>query len=122
MISSTSIREQDGILVAFVSKRLTDGSLERYEIEIPKYEAFFVGTGDLFSSTFLVWLTKSEFNIKCSMERTIATLQSVLKNTIKYAEGKEGGLSSAANIELRLVQSKRQLESPVVEIEARRIE
>ena len=122
MISSTSIKEQDGVLVGFVSKRSKDGSQERYEIEMPKYDAFFVGTGDLFSSIFLGWLTKSEFNIKRSMECTIATLQSVLKNTIKYAEGREGGLSLTANTELRLVQSKRHLESPVVEIEARKIE
>lgn len=122
VISSTSIREQDGVLVGFVSKRLPDGRLERYEIEMPKYEAFFVGTGDLFSSIFLVWLTKTEFNIKRSMESTIATLQAVLKETIKYAQGKQGGLSSPANTELRLVQSKRHLESPLVEIEASRID
>lgn len=122
VISSTSIKEQNGVLVGFVSKRLKDGSCERYEIEMPKYDGFFVGTGDLFSSIFLAWLTRSGFNIKRSMESTIATVQSVLKNTIKHAEGREGGLGTPANTELRLVQSKRHLESPTVEIEANKID
>ena len=122
MISSTSIREQDGVLVGFVSKRLKDGGRERYEIEMPKYDAFFVGTGDLFSSIFLSWLAKTDFNIKRSMENTIATLQSVLKTTFEYAQGREGGLGKVANTELRLVQSRRHLENPKVEIEASRID
>lgn len=55
------------------------------------------------------------------MENAISTLQSVLKTTIKYAEKREGGLNSTANIELKLVQSKKYLENPIVEIECKLI-
>lgn len=125
VISSTNLGENGDVLIGFVSKRLTDHkgntSFERYEIEIPRYDAFFVGTGDLFSSIFLAWLTKTNFNIKQSMENAISTLQNVLKNTMKYALSKDGGLSSTANIELRLVQNKQHLEHPKVEIFANQI-
>lgn len=124
VISSTELNRKN-ILVGFVSKRSTDAqghtSDERYEIEIPKYDAFFVGTGDLFSSLFLVWITKTNFDIKRSMENAICSLQNVLKNTIQYAQTKENGLNSTANIELRLVQNKQHLESPKVEILAKKI-
>lgn len=121
VISSAILDEKDK-LIGFVSKRLNDNTYEKYEIKIPKYDLFFVGTGDLFSSIYLAWLTKTNFNVKQSMENAIATLQNVLKNTIKYAEMKEGGLNSTANIELRIVQNKQHLECPIVEIFATKIE
>ena len=123
VISSTSISEQTNILIGFVSKlNKEENSYERYEIKMPKYDAFFVGTGDLFSSIFLSWLTKSNFEIKQSMEKAIATLQSVLKNTMKYAKTKEGGPTLPENIELRLVQNKKHLENPTVEIFATKLD
>lgn len=125
VISSTNTIKKGDVLIGFVSKRIKkdDKSIvfERYEIEMPQYNAHFVGTGDLFSSIFLVWLTKTKFDVKQSMENAIATLQNVLKNTVEYAEKRAGGLNSTANIELRLVQNKKHLESPVVELKCRTI-
>lgn len=56
-------------------------------IEIPKLSSSFTGSGDLFASLFLAWMYKTNNNIKESMEKATATMQSVLKRTIKHAEG-----------------------------------
>ena len=36
------------------------------------------GTGDLFTALCTAWLTKTEGDLKVSLERTIATMQAVL--------------------------------------------
>lgn len=57
-------------------------------IEIPKMSASFTGAGDLFTAAFLAWTYKLDNNIKLALEKTVATLQNVLKRTEEYAAGK----------------------------------
>lgn len=57
-------------------------------MEIEKLPASFTGTGDLFASLFLAWMYKSENNLKESLEKTIASLQAVLKRTYNQLKGK----------------------------------
>lgn len=47
----------------------------------------FTGTGDLFAALFLAWMHKSNNDLKDSLEKTIATLQAVLKRTLQYSNG-----------------------------------
>lgn len=56
-------------------------------MEIPKLPISFTGTGDLFASLFLSWMHRSNNNVKDSLEKTIASLQAVLKRTVEYLEG-----------------------------------
>ncbi|KAF9809162.1 hypothetical protein SFRURICE_009849 [Spodoptera frugiperda] len=60
----------------------------QYEISIPKVDAAFTGTGDLFASLFLAWWHKTNNNLKLTLENTISTLQIIVKDTYQKARGK----------------------------------
>ena len=47
----------------------------------------FTGTGDLFAALFLAWMTKTDGQLKSSVEKTVATLQAVIKRTYEYSQG-----------------------------------
>jgi len=52
------------------------------ELDIPKIDQFFIGTGDLFTALLLIWMNLTN-DLKQSMEKTVATIQAVLHRTIK---------------------------------------
>lgn len=56
-------------------------------MEIPKLPITFTGTGDLFTSMFLSWMYKTNGKLKESLEKTIASLQAVIKRTVDSLEG-----------------------------------
>ncbi|XP_026327143.1 pyridoxal kinase [Hyposmocoma kahamanoa] len=90
-----------------------------YQIQIPKMDATYTGTGDLFAALFLAWSHKTNNDIKLTLEKTIATLQGIVKDTYQKARAlqPEGEIPKAL-IELRLIQNKTIIENPVVEIKA----
>jgi pyridoxine kinase len=77
-------------------------------IEMPKIEGHFVGTGDLFSALLLAW---SHLDLQTSCERTVGTMQAVLLRTLQYSKASSKP-HSPETMELRLVQSKRDIETP----------
>lgn len=112
------------------SKRHRHGEVERYVIRYPKLPLDFVGTGDLFTATVVAWLAHHGMDIKVALEKTVATMQAVLKRTFEhYQERKDGGggggvpqgLPEVALRELKLIQSKRDIEDPAVTILAERL-
>jgi len=88
----------------------------RVKVLIPKFPAAFVGTGDLFTALSTAWLTRTEGDLKLSLEKTIDTMQVVLGRTLAHA--KEAALAAGlaaptpAMMELKLIQSKREIEAP----------
>lgn len=56
---------------------------EYVEINIPLIGESFTGTGDLFAALLLIWMSLTNDNLKLSMEKTVATVQAVLKRTLK---------------------------------------
>ncbi|KRT78517.1 hypothetical protein AMK59_6771 [Oryctes borbonicus] len=113
VLSSTDLGDS-GHLLALASSRAGDGV--KLTIDIPKLGASFTGSGDLFTSLLLAWSYKSNNNIKSAMEKTIATMQKVLQRTEQYAKAK--GVCPK-NLELQLIQSKRDIEEPYVAIRAK---
>ncbi|RZC37607.1 pyridoxal kinase [Asbolus verrucosus] len=83
-------------------------------IKIPKLPAVFTGTGDLFTSLLLAWMHKTDNQLKESLEKTVSTLQAVLKRTLQHA----GGEKSARTMELKLIQSKTDIEKPTIVVSA----
>ena len=57
-----------------------------YRITIPCIRDTFTGTGDLFAALFLAWTSKTDNNVKVSLEKTQASLQAVLKRTMEHAK------------------------------------
>ena len=63
IISSTEIGDQ-GILTLLASSKTMDGRLERVRLSMPKIDAIFTGTGDLFSCMLLAWMAKFPDSLK----------------------------------------------------------
>lgn len=113
---------------------ILEGTDKKITMEIPKLPITFTGTGDLFSSMFLSWMYKTNGKLKESLEKTIASLQAVIKRTANSLEGKfkifklqkmliretfiSGRESTCRNVELKLIQSKCDIENPDVQIHA----
>jgi len=108
--------------VCLASQRLPDGTFETARIVFPTLPVHFVGTGDLFTALTTAWLQHDDFNIVSALEKTIATMQTVLKRTLSYAMSKSGGSDpSPGQLELKLIQSREDILNPNVEIKATRI-
>jgi pyridoxine kinase len=111
VLSSSDLSGNQSELIALASSRF-NGKRELVELIIFKFDAFFVGTGDLFASLFLAWFTRSGHDLKTSCEKTVSTLQLILKRTFDYASKQTGGTKMSANIELRLIQSLNDIQNP----------
>jgi len=120
ILSSTELGS-DKFLLGLAS-HVTDGVKTVVRVEIPKFPAAFVGTGDLFTALCTAWLTITGGNIKLSLERTISTMQSVLTRTLDHARraAEREGLDTPtpAMMELKLIQSKAEIESPKEGVQA----
>uniref|UniRef100_A0A1B6KMD8 Pyridoxal kinase n=1 Tax=Graphocephala atropunctata TaxID=36148 RepID=A0A1B6KMD8_9HEMI len=120
-ISSSQLGTGKNLLA--LASSIAEGKKSQVTIEIPLLDATFTGTGDLFAALFLAWMAKSEGELSEAMEKTVSTLQAVLRRTLEMAKlnaGEEGKLS-VQDLELRLIQSKQDIENPVVTIKAKRI-
>ncbi|XP_072949274.1 pyridoxal kinase [Epargyreus clarus] len=112
-LSSTDLGD-DKVMVALASNRDTC-----YKIEITKMDAQFTGTGDLFAALFLAWFHKSGSDLKMTLEKTIATMQGIVANTYNAARAKQPtGKIPVEYIELRLVQNKKIIEDPQINVNA----
>eukprot|EP00761_Pharyngomonas_kirbyi_P014095 gb/GECH01014125.1/.p1 GENE.gb/GECH01014125.1/~~gb/GECH01014125.1/.p1 ORF type:complete len:305 (+),score=49.24 gb/GECH01014125.1/:1-915(+) len=98
-------------LIGSTIKKTTAGSA--FKIEIPLIDKYFTGTGDLTSSLILAHMTSSvdnedaDLDFRCSCEKTVASVQSVLRRTFEYGSS-----------ELKLVQSKGDIENPTISLTA----
>ncbi|XP_071988484.1 pyridoxal kinase-like, partial [Engystomops pustulosus] len=93
-----------------------DGQLQtlRISLELPKVDAVFVGTGDLFAAMLLAWTHHHPNNFKLAFEKTVSAMQLVLQRTITSARtlAGPGVRPSYAQLELRMVQSRKDIENP----------
>uniref|UniRef100_A0A8C8XWF9 Pyridoxal kinase n=1 Tax=Panthera leo TaxID=9689 RepID=A0A8C8XWF9_PANLE len=111
-------------LIALGSQRIRnpDGSVvtERIRMEMYKVDAVFVGTGDLFAAMLLAWTHKHPNNLKVACEKTLSAMHHVLQRTIACAKAQAGGglKPSPAQLELRMVQSKKDIENPEIVVQA----
>ncbi|XP_077611493.1 pyridoxal kinase [Crocuta crocuta] len=111
-------------LIALGSQRIRkpDGSVvtERIRMETHKVDAVFVGTGDLFAAMLLAWTHKHPNNLKVACEKTLSAMHHVLQRTITCAKAQAGGglKPSPAQLELRMVQSKKDIENPEIVVRA----
>ncbi|KAL1461333.1 hypothetical protein WDU94_013240 [Cyamophila willieti] len=119
VVISSSELGLDKHLLGIASTTL-GGSRTTVSIDIPKLDAIFTGTGDLFASLFLAWFTLTDHNVKETIERTIGTMQSVLERTSSSFPDSSAKLSSKER-ELKLIQSKCDIENPKVKIQAKPI-
>lgn len=126
VITSSDLPSPKGsdYLMALGSQRMRkpDGSTvtQRIRMEMRKVDAVFVGTGDLFAAMLLAWTHKHPDNLKMACEKTVSAMQHVLQRTIRCAkaEAGEGQKPSPAQLELRMVQSRKDIEDPEIVVQA----
>ena len=101
----------------------------RFRIVVPLLAAQFTGTGDLMAALLLAWTHRHPDRLQDATENAIASVQAVLRRTFAHygaAAALAPTFATAAAetafrrrmLELQLVQSKRDLEHPVVELRA----
>ncbi|XP_062131476.1 pyridoxal kinase [Drosophila sulfurigaster albostrigata] len=118
VISSSDLGEP-GVLRAFLSQQ--NGA--RLSMDIPKQggkDLFFTGTGDLFAALYLAHSHASKGDVTVAFEKTIATLQAVIKRTVSSLPASAEPVQ-AWQRELKLVQSKQEIEQPQVLLKAKRV-
>lgn len=113
----------DDYLVALGSQTVKSNSTtekQRIRMDIPKVDAVFVGTGDLFAALLLAWTHHHPNDLKTACEKTVSVMQHVIKRTITYAKEMAGPdmRPSPAQLELRMIQSKTDIEDPAITLEA----
>uniref|UniRef100_A0A1A8HWM5 Pyridoxal kinase n=1 Tax=Nothobranchius kuhntae TaxID=321403 RepID=A0A1A8HWM5_NOTKU len=126
VLTSTDLpsKQGDQFLVAFGSQniRKPDGTSisQKICLDIPKVDAVFVGTGDLFAAMLLAWSHHHPKDLKIACEKTASVMHHVIMRTITYANevAGPGSKPSPAQLELRMVQSKADIENPAIIIEA----
>uniref|UniRef100_A0A8C4D8S8 pyridoxal kinase n=1 Tax=Dicentrarchus labrax TaxID=13489 RepID=A0A8C4D8S8_DICLA len=130
VLTSTDLPSKHGdqFLVALGSQKIVkpDGTSTSQKIcmDIPKVDAVFVGTGDLFAALLLAWTHHHPKDLKAACEKTVSVMHHVIKRTITYANemAGPGKRPSPAQLELRMVQSKADIENPAIVIEAKVLE
>uniref|UniRef100_A0A8C2GSN6 pyridoxal kinase n=1 Tax=Cyprinus carpio TaxID=7962 RepID=A0A8C2GSN6_CYPCA len=114
----------DQYLVALGSQKRVnaDGTMvtQQIRMDIPRVDAVFVGTGDLFAAMLLAWTHLHPNNLKMACEKTVSVLCHVIKRTITYAKevASPNRRPSPAQLELRMVQSKADIEDPAIVVNA----
>ncbi|XP_058463729.1 pyridoxal kinase [Malaya genurostris] len=116
-VSSSELSGSDSLLT-FVSHKASS-STHRYRMVIPKKGngIRFTGTGDLFASLFLAHSTLTNFDMRATLERTIASLQAVITKTLSFLPDNGTADQHAVNTaqrELKIIQSKREIEEPSI--------
>ncbi|XP_026232926.1 pyridoxal kinase-like [Anabas testudineus] len=127
VLTSTDLPSKlgDQFLVALGSQKIVkpDGTKISQKIcmDIPKVDAVFVGTGDLFAAMLLAWTHQHPKDLKTACEKTVSVMHHVIKRTMAYANeiAGPGKRPSPAQLELRMVQSKADIENPAVVVEAK---
>lgn len=83
-----------------------------FTVQFPRIKDFyFTGTGDLLAALFLAWLHKHPQKPHKAAEIAVATVQAVIART-RDACVAVGGEAGPRSRELRLIQSKRDIENP----------
>ncbi|KAF2070490.1 hypothetical protein CYY_008188 [Polysphondylium violaceum] len=82
----------------------------RFKIKVgPKFEGYYTGTGDLFSSLLLAWSVKEPKDLSLVCEKAVSTLYNVIKVTHE-AKQKILNPKGIEYHELRLVQARKYIE------------
>ncbi|TKR94279.1 hypothetical protein L596_008582 [Steinernema carpocapsae] len=107
------------IMHCYASVKEGEDEFQQYRFEIPVLHGRFVGTGDVFASLLVVWIHTYNNDIVKAVSNVISSIHGLLARTIKHAYGDnspESFTPSAAQAELRLIQSRVDLLAPSIPV------
>jgi len=107
---------QIGVLASYKPAGGAAGAKGGYtcSLVVPRVDGSYTGTGDLFAALLLAWMNDTPTQPHTAIEKVVATLQAVITRTLSAANGS----TKVGDIELRLIQSKRDIEEPEVKHKA----
>lgn len=98
------------------SRRQSDGGFEQWNMECPIFPGRFTGTGDLCAALLLAHTARYPDDLAKAMELVSNSMHAVIERThASYTEG------SVKSCELKLIQSRKDIESPQIRFRASRI-
>eukprot|EP00123_Amoebidium_parasiticum_P004910 comp16184_c0_seq1/m.13814 comp16184_c0_seq1/g.13814 ORF comp16184_c0_seq1/g.13814 comp16184_c0_seq1/m.13814 type:complete len:371 (-) comp16184_c0_seq1:49-1161(-) len=118
VITSCTLSQSDGSnndqIWVYGSSVAVDGPKRRFRVPIQKLPASFTGTGDLFSALLLAWTERCNGDLAAAVQKVLGTLQGVLQRTLAYRKQHMRGNEKLETkfTELRLIQSKSDIEAP----------
>lgn len=117
MILNENSTGDDKIISILASKRHSDDDTpdQLWQIDCPMIPGSFTGTGDLTASLLLGHLAKDPENLPLVVEKVINTMYVVIQRTHKSSG------TTAKSKELKLIQSKYDIENPPSVFKARRV-
>ena len=119
ILSSTDFGPEDKLICLASQSGETRTAVK---IEFPKLPVNFVGSGDLFTAMMTAHLNDSSGDLQTALEKTIAIMQAVLSRTLDHANKVSAhGKPTPAQLELKIIQSKADIENPKVVIKAEKI-
>ena len=118
MTSSNCGAADEIVLFASTTVPQSPGSPSQFTLTIPRREAYFTGTGDLFGALLLVRLHENPLQLATAVELVVASVQAVLATTVDAAgtamKRQDGSAAISAARELRLIQSQDAILRPLV--------
>lgn len=89
----------------------SDGDGYTFVLKVPQLDGAYTGTGDLFAALFLAWMRETPSAPHVAAEMVAATMQAVIGRTLAAANGS----ATSKATELKLIQSKREIEAPTIQ-------
>ena len=113
----TSLYYHDGDSIILIGSSRNPDNTCRFKIHMPKLPHYYTGTGDLCSSLILAWSLKHPSNLTLACEKAVAAVRAVILKTAEYQNTTSNPIYKQ-HPELRLIQSRDQLEHPTITLKA----
>ncbi|VDM52347.1 unnamed protein product [Angiostrongylus costaricensis] len=86
VVVTSGVVASDGpdTLTCYASEK---GNIRRFRFRFPRLRGQFVGTGDVFTSLLIVWLTNCNNDIREAVGHVLGCMQGLIRRTSKYAQG-----------------------------------
>jgi pyridoxine kinase len=110
--------EGDDSIAILASQQSQDGSTQAWRIDSPLLSGQYTGTGDLCAALLLGHTALIQNDLPAAMEKVANTMFAVIQRTNEASSG-DGSVSSR---ELKLIQSKNDIENPPNNFKASRIQ
>lgn len=120
VVVTSGISAPEGKLICLSSQLRNDGSKDQHCFTFPKVKGQYVGTGDIFASLILVWVSDTNGDLKTSVEKALLSLQSIIKRVFEKAY-KDTSEPGAKLKELPLIESRMDLLCPSGQIECEKL-
>lgn len=103
-------------ITMIASNRQSDGNIEQWVVDTPLIPGNYTGTGDLCAALLLAHTARFPNDLAKAMELVSNTMHAVIERTHESSKSK-----AVKSSELKLIQSRRDIESPRIRFRARRL-